>query len=365
MNGFRITILTLLCLSVMLMFYVVLHVVPGWQAEYYAYQAYQRSEKYDSKSSVHRQQMEVFDPNTETPEEKQARLEEEEAMRRNEISVQKAEENVVVEIAKRREEADRAAEQTRKAEEEAALPKTIGIVTAYDRELDFIMIRPAVLEEFVPGAVLAVRRKGVVVCEVVVDAMDTESGQVSATVKSSDIGAEHGSNTSIMTPAVGDEVIVSPFLSSADLRGNDSDHKPANEFIPGADVAREAEGDLPDMPTATPAQEESVPPAPAPQPDPVVNIPPAANPAPAAEPTPAENPAATPAPHEAPAAPYAPAADTPHQQEEPVVVDPIPLPDLPEADEKPAAPSPQPAAKPAGNKPSLPSLDTMLHSPLF
>lgn len=321
MNGFRVTILTLLCLSVALMFYVVLYEVPRWQTEYSRYQRSLRLSEYDKKNDTHRRQMRVFDPDSETPEERQARLEEEDVMRRNELTVQKAEENNVVVAAKRREEVERAAEQARKAEEEASRPKTIGIVTSYDSDWNCIMMHPAVLEEFVPGAVLAVRRGGVVVCEVVVDHTDVESGQVSATVKSSEFGDDHETGVPSMTPAKGDEIIVSPFLSGADLRGGDV--PPRRDDAP---AGAETEGELPPMPEAqqTPVNAAPTQPAPAPA---------------------------------SAAAPETPAA--PQPKEDPAA-EAINLPDLPAADTAPTAP--QPAATP---EPDLPSLDNMLHSPLF
>ncbi len=223
MNGFRITILTLLCLSVGLMFYAVLFVIPGWQGEYSAYQSALRIEEYQKKNDIHRQQMKVYEPGVETPEVEQARLEQEEAARRNEASLNEAEESNVIAAARRKEEAARAAAESRRDEEQAPSNAVVGIVTAYDEEWNCVMIKPAVPDVFVPGAVMAVWRDKVVVCEVVVDSMDAPSGQVSATVKEADFGRVSVQiDEQKFKPRVGDEIIVSPFADSRELRGETS-----------------------------------------------------------------------------------------------------------------------------------------------
>ena len=51
MNGFRITILTLLCLSVGLMFYAVLFVIPSWQGNYDAYQSSLKLAEYEKRAT--------------------------------------------------------------------------------------------------------------------------------------------------------------------------------------------------------------------------------------------------------------------------------------------------------------------------
>ncbi len=221
MNGFRVTILTLLCLAVGLMFYAVLFVVPGWQEQYNAYQSTLRITEYEKKSDIHRQQMKAYDPATESPEVEQARLEQEAAAKREEEALTEAEESNVVAAARRREEAARA-EAEAAAAQKAAQP-TIGTVAAFDKDWDCIMIKPVVPEAFLPGAVVAVRRDKMVVCEAVVDSRDTESGQVSATIKRADFGATAMKEDEVkQDPVVGDEVIVSPFLSAEELQGKGS-----------------------------------------------------------------------------------------------------------------------------------------------
>ncbi len=218
MNGFRITILTLLCLSVGLMFYAVLFVIPEWQGNYEAYQSSLKLAEYEKKNDIHRQQMMAYDPAVEAPEVEQARLEQEEAARRNEATINEAEENNVVAAAKRKEEAARA--RAARQEKQAAEPRSavIGHVTAFDPEWNCVMIRPSVPELFQPGTTLAVRRGGLVLCEMVVDARDAESGQVSATIKETDI-TTNTEESKKLEPQAGDEVIISPFKSAKELLG--------------------------------------------------------------------------------------------------------------------------------------------------
>lgn len=250
MNGFRVTILTLLCLSVALMFYVVLYVIPSWQEEYNTYRSDMRITKYDKKNDLHRQQMQALDPTAESPEEEAARLAEEEAARLNEQSLQEAEESIIVAAAKRREEAAlaqaRAEEEAKAAEAaKAAQPRAVGIVASYDEAWSCIMVKPAVMGVFAQGTVLAVRRDGKILCEAVVDGVDVESGQVSATVRMEEQLDPSVPVAPQAAPAVGDEVIVSPFASGDDLRN-------AGERTTGYDT-------LPAEPLTPAPAEEAVP----------------------------------------------------------------------------------------------------------
>lgn len=217
MNGFRITILTLLCLSVGLMFYAVLFVIPDWQDRYSAYESLQKIDEYDNKNDIHRQQMAVFDPSYETPEVEQARLGVEEAERRGEQTLIEAEEHNVVAAARRRAEAAQARAREEEKKEVEAASSVVGYVASYDRDYQFVMIQPKVPQAFFKGAVMALRRNKKIVCEAVVDAVDAESGQVSATVKLAQITVQGGESTS-PEPVEGDEVIPSPFLSSDELK---------------------------------------------------------------------------------------------------------------------------------------------------
>ena len=66
---------------------------------------------------------------------------------------------------------------------------------------------------------IAVRRNDYIVCEATVDGQDTESGQYTAALKQAEFGgAKDPEVEANRKPRVGDEVIVSPFPSSRDLR---------------------------------------------------------------------------------------------------------------------------------------------------
>lgn len=255
MNGFRITILTLLCLSLALMFYAVFFVVPSWQGEYSAYQASQRISNFDRKSDFHRQQMTSYDPALESPEVEKARLAVEAAAKQNDQAVMEAEEIAVLAAAKRREEAQRAREEQEAAARAAAesIPQ-LGQVASYDPAWQSVMIKPAAdhPEAYTRGATLAVFRSGNFLAEVVVDSLDVESGQVSATLRIPQgmPGVnEDGSIAPEREPKPGDVISQSPFPSADDLRAEVGasllDEAPAteeavpaiNEQLPSLDEA--------------------------------------------------------------------------------------------------------------------------------
>lgn len=331
MNGFRITVLTLLCLSLAFMFYAVCFVVPSWQGEYNAYQASQRISEYEKKNDIHRQQMVTLDPSYDAPEVAAARKDVEEAARRDDQAVVDAEESNVLAAARRREEEARARAEAEAERDEAVSSATIGIVASYDADWQCIMIRPAVPEAFLPGAVLAVRRDKRVLCEAVVDSRDAESGQVSATVKlpAPPPGeTEQGSLAANMQPAVGDEVIASPFPTGDELRA-EAGLAPRNAAVSPAAAA----ADEPDSSRIPPLQAE----------------------VPVVEDEPQEQPEATSAelPSELPAEPAAPA-------EQPAPTTPPPAEDVQRAlDVIPTGGSP------ASSRRQLPSLDAMLHSSMY
>lgn len=218
MNGFRITLLVLLCLAVSLMFYAVMVVVPGWQTQHGEYQAAAKLAEFQQRNDSHRLRMEQFGPEAETPEIARARAAAEESARKNEQALTEAEESSVIAAAKRREEAARTAQPAEPAETEA---KPLGLVASFDKEWNALMVKPVTEEPLTPGLVVAVRREGRIVCEAVIDVLDTESGQYSATVKNVDLGrSQAGAQSDAGTqPAVGDEIIISPFPDSTELRG--------------------------------------------------------------------------------------------------------------------------------------------------
>jgi len=247
MNGFRITILVLLCLAVGLMFYAVMVIVPGWQNQYSEYQASIKIAEYQQNNDHHRQRMEQFSPDAEAPEVTTARTMAEESARKDEKALNEAEESSVIAAARRKEEAALA----RQAEAEAEAPKPLGLVAAYNPEWNSLMIRPVAEVPMAMGFVVAVRRGGSIVCEAVIDGRDEESGQYSATVKAAELGAAAAEKK---TPTVGDEVIETPFPSSQELRRG-SDFLPPAAQQTSAPSGNAAPAPLPSLPSETSGQE--------------------------------------------------------------------------------------------------------------
>lgn len=244
MNGFRVTILVLLCLAVGLMFYAVMVIVPGWQNQYSEYQASMKIAEYQQRNDHHRQRMEQFSPDAEAPEVATARAMAEESARKDEQALNEAEESSVIAAARRKEEAALA----RQAVEEAEAPQPLGLVAAFNPEWNSLMIRPVSDVPMATGFVVAVRREGGIVCEAVIDGRDEESGQYSATVKVAELGTVAPQPVEKRTPAVGDEIIETPFPSSRELRGGSDFLPPAAVKNIGASEGADA-AFLPSLPT--------------------------------------------------------------------------------------------------------------------
>jgi hypothetical protein len=152
-----------------------------------------------------------------------------EADRNAEKSVYEAEERAVIEEAKRK----AMAAQEQKAREERAAEKTIGLVTAFNKEWLSIMFKPAVTDVINEGVIIAVRREGIVICEATVDLKDDESGQLGATLKPQEFGKSQANvDVEKLLPQVGDEVIYSPFASARELRAENPFVKPAPLSVP-------------------------------------------------------------------------------------------------------------------------------------
>lgn len=212
MNGFRVTILTLLCLAVALMFYTVLFVVPEWQEQYNFYQSSVQIEKYQNKSDIHRRQMTVFDPDYDTPEVERARRNAEEAERRSAQNVSEAEEANLLASARRDEEARREAQ--RRDEEmmrRSAKTGTLGNVIEFNEDYQFVVLRPTTTQPIMPGTELIVRRGNLVVCELVVERTEVEDGMIIANIKDVQLTVD-GQNVLNTPPVVGDEVALNPFI---------------------------------------------------------------------------------------------------------------------------------------------------------
>lgn len=303
MNGFRVTILVLFCLTVGLMFYAVTVVIPGRQEQFELYRTMQKSNEYQQRNAEHRARMEQLGPDVEAPEVSDARSAAEESERQRRQELNEAEESSVLAAARRKEEERAAREAAERAAEEAAAPAKLGQVASYSAEWSSILFSPSSSTPMNDGLAIAVMRGKQLVCEAVVDGRDEESGQVSATVKPLVMKNYGGAAIQQLTPAPGDEVILSPFAAAADAL---SAHSRATEGLSS-------------LPAAAPAPEGNAAPA--------ADTP--SGEIPALEPLPAElEQGATPA-ADASAAPT-PAADMPVQT--------APLPSFPTTENKTGLP---------------------------
>ncbi len=216
MNAFRITILSLLVIAVGLMFYVVFVTLPAMQAEQNLYHISQQSAQNQQQTAGHRQRVSGYGDGAEVGGLKDAMAAAENADREAEKSVCEAEAQAVLEDARRKAEAAQQRDNELKNEKTDG---TIGLVTAFNKEWVSVLFKPAVKDVLPEGLVLAVRREGHVLCEVTVDYVDEESGQVGATMRPQEFGkSQVDVDEETLLPRVGDEVIYSPFASARDLR---------------------------------------------------------------------------------------------------------------------------------------------------
>lgn len=228
MNGFRVTILVLLCMTVGLMFYAVTVVIPGKQEQYELYKAGQKIDEYQQRNADHMARMEQLGPEVESPEMLTARTAAEEAQKAREQKLSEAEEAGVLAAARRKQEAEQAklAEQATKEANQLGQKQTfpLGHVASYDSEWNIVMITTQTNTPMEPGRQLAVRRGDLIICEIVVDALDEESQQVSATIKP---GKLTNLSEEEQAPRAGDEVVESPFATGNDTPApSDSDIAP-------------------------------------------------------------------------------------------------------------------------------------------
>lgn len=215
MNGFRATILVLLIATVGLMFYAFTVLLPAREAQYSMYQNQLKINEYERKQQEHDARMSRLEATVDAPEVAAARAAAEAEEKKNEAELNAAEESSVLASAKRRQEIEEAAT----AAEDAAKPSPLGAVTAYLEDCAVLLFKADGSMPVNEGLIIAVRREDYIVCEATVDGRDEESGQYTAAVKEANFGgvkdpvAEENRK-----PRPGDEVIVSPFLSSSDLR---------------------------------------------------------------------------------------------------------------------------------------------------
>lgn len=229
MNAFRATILVLLLCTVGLMFYAFVVLIPARQDQYQMYQTQLKINEYEQRQMEHDARMAQLGADVDTPEMAAAREAAAAEDKKNEAKLTEAEEQSVIASAKRKQEIEAAAT----AAEDAARPSALGSVTAYLEDCAVILFMADGNMPVNEGLLVAVRRDDYVVCEATVDGRDDESGQYTAAIKQANFGgvADPAAEAN-RKPRPGDEVIISPFLSSRDLRlesGADHDIPAENE----------------------------------------------------------------------------------------------------------------------------------------
>ncbi len=250
MNGFRITLLALLALAVVALLAVVTVFQSNQEANYEAYLASVKASERQLMIAAHQDKMKRIGPQEEAGAEtdalKAARDEQQQ-------QVTQQEERNVLAAAVRKDAAK--VEQAAAAETNAEKP--LGLVSSYNREWGFIMIKPVSDEPLPSGMVVAVRRGEAIICEVEIgeEELDEQSGArlISATIRENQFTQGAGSITADkFAPAVGDEVILSPYLSSRDLRTADPAGMPVAPISPAeapqSEGLQEVEATLTPMP---------------------------------------------------------------------------------------------------------------------
>lgn len=215
MNAFRITVLVLLSLTVGLLFYAFVELLPARQEQYQMYQTQLRIDEYEKRQQEHDARMARLGAVVDTPEIAAARAAAAEEDKKNEADLTAAEEHSVIASVKRRQEIEEAAN----AAEEAAQPSTLGTVTSYLEDCTVVLFKPNGSMPVNEGLIVAVRREDYIVCEATVDGRDEISGQITAAVKPAHFGGvADAAAEANHVPRPGDEVIISPFPSGRDLR---------------------------------------------------------------------------------------------------------------------------------------------------
>lgn len=233
MNGFRIAILSLLVLVVGLLFYCVMVMIPNQQKS---------RELYDMGLTTMAQQAsgdDVDTPASPTDEDERLRKLREQQTQTDEESLAEEERRAIA-----------YAEEKRRRESEAALANefeqetaqaALGLVTGVAPAEGFLTFKPMEKAVVNTGLIVAVRRgdSDYVICEAQVDYLHEESGEYIASIREQDFSAsssdEDKKAASKMIPAVGDQIIVSPFASTQQLRSDNPFLNPDPPSIPAAE----------------------------------------------------------------------------------------------------------------------------------
>ena len=202
------------------MFYVVAYMIPAQREAYETYRAEESMDAYNQRAEEHRRRMQELDPDHESDAVAEARAAAEKAQQERLKKLTEAEESSVLADARRKQEESMA----KQADEEVADSKPLGLVTSYNQEWNSVLFKPVTKSPINVGLVVALRRDNNIICEAEVDNVDEQSGQVSAQIKPSSFNntaggvVQDGILPEDKMPAVGDEIIITPFETVRDLR---------------------------------------------------------------------------------------------------------------------------------------------------
>ena len=217
MNGFRATILVLLIVTVGLMFYAFTVLLPARQEQYQMYQTQLKINEYEKRQQEHGARMARLNSQNDAPEVAAARAAAEEESKKNEADLTAAEESSVIASAKRRQEVESFTVEDEPEDTESSVH--LGAVTAYLEDCGVLLFKAEGSSPVNEGLIIAVKRSDYIVCEATVDGKDEESGQFTAELKQVSFGGvQDPAVEENRKPRPGDEVVVSPFLSSRELR---------------------------------------------------------------------------------------------------------------------------------------------------
>ncbi len=216
MNGFRVTILILLALAVVALLGIVTVFQSNQEANYEAYLASMKASERQKMLAAHQDKMRRIGPQEDGGSGEEALNA---AREQQEKQVTEEEERNVLASAVRKD----AARVEEEATQEASAEQPLGLVNSYNKEWGFIMIKPVTAEPLPSGMVVAVRRGDNIICEVEIgeEELDEQTGArlISATIRENQFTQATGNiSEDKFAPAVGDEIIISPYLSSRDLR---------------------------------------------------------------------------------------------------------------------------------------------------
>ncbi len=238
MNVFRVTLLILLALAVAALLGIVTVFQSNQEANYETYLANVKANERKQLIAAHQDKMKRLGPQEENPAEAEALKAAREAQKKQ---VTEQEERNVLASAMRKD----ASKVEKAATQEALAEKPLGLVASVNAEWGFVMIKPVSEEPMPSGMVVAVRRQDKIICEVEIgeEEKDEQTGatHISATIRQNQFTQASGNiSADKFIPAVGDEIIISPHLSSRELRAEAQQQGVPLPLLP--DTAPQQEG---------------------------------------------------------------------------------------------------------------------------